>query len=118
MLKVVFWENQNIEGFEIFQRKFVYTVYMDDSTIFLKNTESVVNLLEIFEHSSHFSVLKPNKFKYEIAGISVLKKVKVALCSLRCVNLDCDTIKIIEIHYSYNKQHENDENFKKYIEKS
>ena len=29
-----------------------------------------------------------------------------------------DTIKIIEIHYSYNKQLENDDNFKKHIAKT
>ena len=36
---------------------------------------------------------------------------------MRCVNLYEDTIKIPEIHYSYNKQLENDEKFKKYIAK-
>ena len=36
---------------------------------------------------------------------------------MRCVNLHGYTIKILEIHYSYNKQPENDENFKKYIAK-
>ena len=47
----------------------------------------------------------------------VLKGVKVALCGMRCVNLYEDTITILGIHYSYNKQIENDENFKKYIAK-
>ena len=36
---------------------------------------------------------------------------------MRYVNLHEDTIKILVIHYSYNKQLENDENFKKYIAK-
>ena len=36
---------------------------------------------------------------------------------MRCVNLHENTIKIFEIHYSYNKQLENDENFKTYIAK-
>ena len=66
----------------------------------LKNTESVKNLLEIFKHFSQFSGLKPNKSKCEIAGIGVLKEVKVALCGMRCVNLHEDTIKILRIHYS------------------
>ena len=43
--------------------------------------------------------------------------MKVALCAMRCENLYEDTIKILGIHYSYNKQLENDENFKKYIAK-
>ena len=106
MLEVVFWiikETPNIEGFEIFQKKFIFTTYADDTTFFLKNTESVINLLEIFKHFSQFSGLKPKKSKCEIAGIAVLKGVKVALCGMRCVNLHEDTIKILEIHYSYNK---------------
>ena len=36
---------------------------------------------------------------------------------MRCVNLYEDTITKLGIHYSYNKQLENDENFKKYIAK-
>ena len=120
VLEVVFRiikKTSNIEGFEIFQRKFIFTAYADDTTFFLKNTESVKNLLEIFKHFSQFSGLKPNKSKCEIAGIGVLKGVKVALCGMRCVNLHEDTIKILGIHYSYNKQLENDDNFKTYIAK-
>ena len=36
---------------------------------------------------------------------------------MRCINLHEDTNKILGIYYSYNKQPENDENFKKYIAK-
>ena len=85
MLEVVFRiikETSN-KGFGIFQKKFVYTAYADDTTFFLKNTESVINLLEIFKHFSQFSSLKPNKSKCKIAGIGILKGVKVALCSER-----------------------------------
>ena len=38
----------------------------------------------------------------------------MALCDMRCVNLREDTIKVLRIFYSYNKQLENDDNFKKY----
>ena len=48
-------------GFEIFWKKFIYTAYANDTTFFLKNTESVINLLEIFKHFSQFSGFKPNK---------------------------------------------------------
>ena len=41
----------------------------------------------------------------------------MTLCGMRCVSLHENTIKILRIHYSYNNQLENDENFKKYIEK-
>ena len=98
VLEVVFRiikETSNIEGFEIFQEKFIYTAYAIDTAFFLKNTESVINLLEIFKHFSQFSGLKPNKSKCEIAGISVLELVKVAICGMRFVNLHEDTIKIL-----------------------
>ena len=45
------------------------------------------------------------------------ERVNVALCGMRCVNLHEDTMKIIGFHYSYNKQLENDKNFKKHIAK-
>ena len=95
MLEVVFRiikETSNIEGFKIFQKKFIFTAYVDDTAFFLKNTESVVNLLQIFKHFSQFFDLKPNKSKCEIAGIGVLKGVKVAICGMRCVNLYEDTV--------------------------
>ena len=39
---------KSIEGFQIFQKKFIFTAHADDTTFFLKNTESVINLLQIF----------------------------------------------------------------------
>ena len=47
--------------------------------------------------------LKPNYEKCEIAGIGVLKSVKVAVCGMKCVDLCKDTIKITGVHFSYNK---------------
>ena len=90
VLEVVFQiikETSNIKCFEIFQKEFIYIAYADDTTFFLKNTESVIDLLEIFKHFSQFSGLKPNKSKCEVASIGVLKGVKVTLCGMRCVNL-------------------------------
>ena len=79
-------ETSNIDGFEIFKKRFIFSAYGDDTTSFLKTTESVINLLEIFKYFSQFSGLKPNKSKCEITGIGVLKGVKVAFCVMRCVN--------------------------------
>ena len=95
----------------------IYLHYLHDATIFLKHTKSVINLLKIFKHFFHISGLKPDKSKCEIAGICVLKGVKVAFCGMRCVNLYEDTIKIFGIHFSYNKQLENNKNFKNTLQK-
>ena len=62
-----------------------------------------------------FSGLKPNKSKYEIAGIGVLKGVQVALCGMRCIDLVSNIVKISGISYSYNDKIEIEENFKRYI---
>ena len=47
---------------------------------------------------SFFSWLKPNLRKSEIAGIEVLKRVKVAICGMRCIDLNNNTLKILGTH--------------------
>ena len=60
---------------------------------------------------SKFPGLKPNKTKCETAGIGVLNGVQVALCGMKCVNLNNETVKILGVHFSYNKNLEQDKNF-------
>ena len=64
----------------------------------------MVNSFHIF---SFFSGLRPNLSKCEIAGIGVLKGVKVAVC----VDLVLDTIKILGTHFSYNEKLKEERNF-------
>ena len=71
--------------------------------------------MQIFEHFSIFSGLKPNKSKCKIAGIGVLKWVQMALCGMEFVTLKNNTFKTLGIHFSYNKGLENDENYRRYI---
>ena len=42
----------------------------------------------------------------------------MALCGLECVNLKNNKIKILGIHFPYNKNQENDENYRRYIIKN
>ena len=58
--------------------------------------------MENFSFSSQFSCLKPNYEKCKIAGIGVLKSVKVAVCGMKCVDLCKDTIRITDVHLWYN----------------
>ena len=48
-------------------------------------------------------------------GIGVLNGVQVALCGMKCVNLNNKTVKILGVHFSYNKTLEQDKNFCKHI---
>ena len=68
----------------------------------------MINSFHIF---SRFSGLRPNLSKYEIAGIWVLKGVKVAACGIQCLDLVLDTIKILGMHFSYNAKLKEERNF-------
>ena len=82
---------------------------------FLKDKESSIEVMKAFDIFSSFSGLKPNKCKCEVAGIGTLKGAKMALCSMKCIHLRLNTVKILGIHFSYDKKSENDENFLKQI---
>ena len=94
---------------------FLYTAYADDPTFFLKDKKPVTELMNIFDTFSKFSGLKPNKSKYEIAGLGALKGVQVALFGMRCSDLMSNVVKILGIYYSYNEKLEIQENFKRHI---
>ena len=48
-----------------------------------------------------FSYLKPNFKKSEIVCIGNLKGVQVAVCGLRCIDINNDTLKILRTNFSY-----------------
>ena len=103
VLKIVFIfvkESENVHGLTTCNNQFLYTAYADDTTFFLSNEDSVTEVIQIFELFSVFSRSKPNKFKCEIAGISVLKGAQMTLCGMECVNLKNNTIKMLGIHFS------------------
>ena len=68
----------------------------------------MVNSFHIF---SRFSGLRPNLSRCEIAGIGVWKGVKVAVCGIQFVDLLLDNIKILGMHFSYNKKIKEEKNF-------
>ena len=110
-------QNKDIRGLTFFDHTFLYTAYADDTTFFLKDKESVKKVMNVFDTFSIYSGLKPNKSKCEIAGIGVLKGVSVELCGMKCIDLTKNSVKILGIHFSYNKKIENEENFIKLIKK-
>ena len=78
---------------------------------FLKDKESLIEVLKIFNIFSSFSGFKPNKSKCEVAGIGALKGVNIALCGVKYIELRLNTVKILGIHFSYKMKIENDKNF-------
>ena len=39
----------------------------------------------------------------------------MVFCGMECVNLESNAIKILGIHFSYNRRLENDKNYRRYI---
>ena len=111
VLFVFIKSNENIKGIEIFKYVFLYTAYADDSTFFLRDILSVKELINSFNQFCHFSGLKAKIGKCEIAAIGSLKEVTKAVCGLKSADLSNHTIKILGIHFSYNKKVQMQNNF-------
>ena len=73
--------------------------------------------MNIFDFFSMYSSLNPNKSKCKIAGIDILKGVSMELCGMKCIDLIKNSVKILGMHFSYDKKIENEENFIKLIKK-
>ena len=93
----------NVNGIDLYDYSFLFTAYADDSTFFLKDIASVRVLVDTFKVSSCFSGLKP-KLMCEIANLGILKGAQEAICGLQNIDLINSTIKILGIHFSYNKK--------------
>ena len=117
VLFVFIKSNENIKGIGIFKYVFLYSAYVDDSTFFLQDILSVKERINSFNQFYHFSVLKASIGKCEIAGIGSLKGVTETVCGLKSVDLSNDTIKILGIHFSYNKKVHMQNNFIAMIKK-
>ena len=75
----------------------------------------MIEVINAFHKFSLVSGLKPSEAKCEIAGIGVLKGVSLALCGMDCIDLTKKTIKVLGIHFSYNKKLETEENFIRHV---
>ena len=100
-------QNENINGLNIFEKTFLYTAYADDTTFFLKDEKSVIELMKTFDIFSIFSGFKTNKSKCEIADSSALKGLKLALCGMECIDLMFNATEILGAYYLYDKNLEN-----------
>ena len=66
---------------------FLYSAYANDTTYFLSDEDSVIEVMKAVHKFSLVSCLKPNEVKCVIAGIGVLKGVSLALCGMDCIEL-------------------------------
>ena len=92
-----------------------YKSNADDTRFFLKDSQSIVHLVEIFNNFSVFSGLKPNLEKCKIGGIGALKGVQLADCGMKCTDLRNEAIKILGTYFSYNNMIKEESNFLKVV---
>ena len=104
-------ENHRIKELNIFYHCYLYSTYADDTIFFLKDINSIKEMINSFHIFSRFSGLRPNLSKCEIVGLGVSKRVKMAVCGTQCVDLALDTIKILGTHFSYNEKLKEERNF-------
>ena len=110
-LKIIFIlikANERVKGINIFKHIYLYSAQQPILLFFLRHKRSIKELLNTFATFSKYSGLKPNHGYREIAGIGVLKSVKVAISGMKCIDLCNDTIKTTGIHFSYNKEKRNE----------
>ena len=72
-------ENKNTKSLNVFNHTILYITYADGTSVFLKDKESLVEVMKVFDIVSSFSGLKPNKSKCEVTGIDALKGAKLTL---------------------------------------
>ena len=108
----------NINGIDLYDYSFLFTVYADDSTFFLKDIASVKILVHTFKVFSCFSGLKPNINKCKISGLEILKRAQEAVCGLQNIDLTNDAIKILRIHSSKNKKLQTERNYLNHCQKN
>ena len=103
LLFILIKNNSCIEGLKIFNHFSLHFAPADDITFFVKNVESVGEIIQVFNLFSKFLGLKPNLTKCKVFGIGVLKGVQVAVSGVKYINLNIDTIKTLGIRFSYNE---------------
>ena len=61
----------------MFDNTLLYTAYADDNTFFLKDKNSIKEILNTINYFSSFTGLKPNPSTSKVVGIGALKGFKV-----------------------------------------
>ena len=104
-----------IEGLNICDYSFLYLAYVDDTTFILKNISSVIEIVSMIDYFSNYFGLNSIISKCEIIGKGPLQGVHVAVGGLKFVEFISDTVKILVVHFSYNNEIQNKNNFCKEI---
>ena len=117
VLFIMIKSNVTIKRLNIFENEIKFTACPDDTTLFLRDLNSFIELLSLFQIFESWSSLKLNLNRSELCGIGVKKGVNLAFCGCKVVNLDKETVKIIGAHFSYSMLLVDSRNFVETISK-
>lgn len=115
-------QNDNIQGINFGaedENKLKITLFADDTTFFLNNTQSLANTLEVLNIFQKFSGLKINREKSEIGWLGPKAKnqpTESEYQNLKWIDLHESGMKILGIHFSYNQSYYNTNNFERIFE--
>ena len=113
-LEILFIQIRNdkaIRGFKIGDIEIRLTAFADNSTFFVRDKQSINRILNIMKTFGTFSSLNASIDKCEVCwiGQSRFRKDRPVNCKLTC--LVTSSIKILGVHFSYNKEIADDKNF-------
>ena len=114
VLEILFIQIRNdkaVRGFKIGDIEIRLTAFADDSTFFVRDKQSINRNLIIMKTFGTFSSLNASIEKCEVCwiGQSRFRKDRPANCKL--TSLVTSSIKILGVHFSYNKEIPDDKNF-------
>ena len=106
-LEILFIQIRNdkaIRGFKIGDIEIRLTAFADDSTFFVRDKQSINRILNIMKKFGTFSSLNASIEKCEVCwiGQSRFRKDRPVNCKL--TSLVTSSIKILGVHFSYNKE--------------
>ena len=111
VLFILIKKDSKIKPLEILNETFLYSAYADDATFFLNDLESVEALINVLKDFYKYSDLNPNYDKCEISGIGASKGMLGVRWGMTTVDLTTNCVKILGIHFSYNKNLMNEKEF-------
>ena len=107
MLEVLFFQIRNdksVRGFKTGNIEVKLTAFADDTTFFVKDEPSLQRILKVMSLYSKYSSLRANCEKCKASWIGGSKTSYEKPVNCRWVSLVSGTIKILGIHFSYNKK--------------
>ena len=103
--------NQNIKGIRVGEAEIKYSMFADDTTFFLKDSNSFLELKKTLSIFSKYSYLQVNYDKSEATVLGPPQKAILPNISCKWIDIHKDAIKILGVYFSLNSALLSSQNF-------